>query len=366
MKTINPSRLVLARKTRGLTKRVLASRAEVAIRSVDNYESGAHEPSDDSLSRLAAVLDFPPEFFFGSDVESAAINGTNFRAFSRLPARSVDQANASAALAQLLVRWIDEKFRLPEPKIPRYPGVKPEAAAEAVRREWGLGERPAPNMVHLLEAHGVRVFALIEECREVDAFSLWQGDLPYVFLNTTKSAERSRMDAAHELGHLVLHRGHSVSGGRDAEQEAQRFGAAFLMPQRSLLAMAPRGATLAQIIRAKHHWNVAVANLAYRMHEVGLLTDWQYRTLFVQISSHGYRVSEPESITRETSQVLAKVFEALRTEGTSKSDVARELHISVRDLNKIIFGLVLTPVEGNGHGRTQSKPAARPQLKVMQ
>jgi Zn-dependent peptidase ImmA (M78 family)/DNA-binding transcriptional regulator YiaG len=366
MKTINPSRLVLARKTRGMTKRVLASRAEVAIRSLDHYESGAHEPSEDNLSRLATALDFPPEFFFGSDVESPAINGTNFRAFSRLPARSVDQANASAALAQLLVRWIDERFRLPEPKIPRYPGAKPEAAAEAVRKEWGLGERPAPNLVHLLEAHGVRVFALIEECREVDAFSLWQGHLPYVFLNTTKSAERSRMDAAHELGHLVLHRGHSVSGGRDAEQEAQRFGAAFLMPQRSLLAMAPRGATLAQIIRAKHHWNVAVANLAYRMHEVGLLTDWQYRTLFVQISSHGYHVSEPESIRRETSQVLAKVFEALRTEGISKSDVARELHISVRDLNKIIFGLVLTPVDGNGHGRPPSKTAGRPQLKIME
>ncbi len=101
------------------------------------------------------------------------------------------------------------------------------------------------------------------------------------------------------------------------------------------------------------------------MHEVKLLTDWQYRTLFVQISSHGYRVSEPESIRRETSQVLAKVFDALRTDGMSKTDVARALHISGRDLNKIIFGLVLTPLEGNSQGRPPSKTAGRPQLKVM-
>ena len=33
----------------------------------------------------------------------------------------------------------------------------PETAAEAIRSEWGLGERSIPNLIHLLEAHGVRV-----------------------------------------------------------------------------------------------------------------------------------------------------------------------------------------------------------------
>jgi Zn-dependent peptidase ImmA (M78 family) len=363
MEPINPSRLVLARKTRGLTKRELAASSGVAIRSLDGYEGGVHEPSESNLFQLAQALEFPPEFFYGEDLDEPAINGSNFRAFSRLPARSVEQANASAALAQLLVRWIDEKFRLPEPDIPRHPGIDPEVAAEAVRKAWGLGEKPVPNMLHLLEARGVRVFALIEECHEVDAFSLWQGDIPYVFLNTTKSAERGRMDAAHELGHLVLHRGHSYLG-RGAEKEAQRFGAAFLMPRRSVLAMAPRGATLARIIKAKHYWNVAVANLAFRMHEVNMLTDWQYRSLFVQISSNGYRTSEPEGTRRETSQVLAKIFDVLRAEAISKADVASELHLRVRDLNKIIFGLVLTPVEGNGHSQ-RSKTPRPPDLTLV-
>ena len=348
MGVLNPSRLILARKLRGFTKRELANIARVSIRSLDNYESGDHEPSEASLHQLANVLDFPADFFDGPDMDVPAVNVTSFRAVSRLPARRVDQANASAAIAQLLVRWIDDRFRLPDPDIPRYPGVKPEVAAEAVRNHWGLGERPAPNMVHLLEAHGIRVFALIDDCRLVDAFSLWQGDRPYVFLNTTKSAERTRMDAAHELGHLVLHGGHAASGGREAELEAQRFGSAFLMPRRSLLAMAPRGGDLSRIIKAKRYWNVAVANLVYRMHEVNLLTDWQYRTLFIEISSAGYRTNEPEGIQGETSQLLAKVFEALRGEGIGKGEVATALHINVDDLNKLTFGLVLTPVDGNG------------------
>lgn len=58
-------------------------------------------------------------------------------------------------------------------------------------------------MIHLLEAHGVRVLSLTQECREVDAFSLWLQQ-PFVFLNTQKSGEHSRFDAAHELGHLPL------------------------------------------------------------------------------------------------------------------------------------------------------------------
>ena len=50
------------------------------------------------------------------------------------------------------------------------------------------------------------MFGLAEDCRELDAFCFWRHGRPFVFLNTVKSAERNRMDCAHELAHLVLHR----------------------------------------------------------------------------------------------------------------------------------------------------------------
>ena len=68
-----------------------------------------------------------------------------------------------------------------------------------IRSMWGIGERPIRNTIHLLELHGVRVFALAAETAVVDAYSFWRNDVPYILLNTGKSAERSRMDAAHEL-----------------------------------------------------------------------------------------------------------------------------------------------------------------------
>jgi len=55
--------------------------------------------------------------------------------------------------------------------------------------------------------------------------------------------------------------------------------------------------------------------------------------------------NEPESLPRETSQVLAKVFAALRSEGVGKSDIATELFVSEEELNEMVFGLVLNTVK---------------------
>ena len=226
-----------------------------------------------TVQRIATALNFPVGFFYGHPTEEPMIEATSFRALSTLTARQRDQAVGGAALALDLAGWIDERFKLPSVDVPKVRGVDPEAAAIAVRNEWGLGERPIHNMVHLLEAHGVRVFSVTQDCLRVDAFSFWRDDIPYIFLNTMKSAEHRRMDAAHELAHLVLHWGRDVTRARADEQAAHAFGAAFLMPAGSIRALAPRAGRVTDLIRAKHHWNVAVANLAYRMHSLNLLSE---------------------------------------------------------------------------------------------
>lgn len=260
--------------------------------------------------------------------------------------------------------WISERFRLPPQNVPNLgPGLDAETAAQIVRAEWKLGEKPLPNLVHLLEAHGVRVFSLAQDAREVDAFSLWHSAQPFMFLNTKKSAERSRFDAAHELGHLVMHWHHEVPQGNQAEQEANRFAAAFLMPAESLLASIPRVPTLQDLIKLKKRWKVSVAALTHRLYELKWLTPWQYRTFYVEISDRGYRADEPQPMQRETSQILNRVFTALRREGITKTDIAAALHIYQPDLDALVFGLAMLPVEGNGTPTKQ--PSAHPPLRLV-
>ena len=113
-------------------------------------------------------------------------------------------------------------------------------------------------------------------------------------------------------------------------------------------ANAPQYGTREQIVNAKKRWGVSELALVYRMHKLGLLSDWQYRSLCIQISKDGGRTRERSGLgERETSQVLAKVFNALREEGVSKADVARELRLPVDELNKLIFGLVLSAIDGS-------------------
>ncbi len=132
----------------------------------------------------------------------------------------------------------------------------------------------------------MRVFSLSVDAREVDAFPMWYGDIPFVFLNTKKTAERCRFDAAHELGHLVMHR-HGAPQGQEAEKEANAFASAFLMPRRSVLANAPRSATLKSLISHKKYWNVSAAALNYRLHSLNLTTDWTNRTLCIDLAKLG-------------------------------------------------------------------------------
>lgn len=344
----NPSRLTWARRRRGLTKTKLAASVGVELRSVSAYENGEFAPETDKLSRIARALRFPEAFFFGDDLEEPAFDTASFRSLSKMTAGQRDTALGSGAIALLLNEWIQSRFSLPEADIPDLGrDASPEGAAEAVRRAWGLGELPIKNMVHLLEAKGVRVYSLAIDAVEVDAFSMWRQDRAFVFLNTLKSAEHGRFDAAHELGHLVLHR-HAAPSGQEAEQDANAFASALLMPAASVRAHAPRFATLDQLIRLKKIWGVSLAAITYRLHKLALLSDWHYRKLYIEISSRGYCKAEPNGAPREVSQVLQKVFAALREEGVTKHDIAAALNVYPEDVDELVFGLALTALDGPG------------------
>jgi Zn-dependent peptidase ImmA (M78 family)/transcriptional regulator with XRE-family HTH domain len=356
-----PARLTLARERRGLTKKQVAEQISVSTRAMTSFEAGEVTPAPLTIARLADVLRFPASFFDAQELEQIPTEAASFRSLSKMSAANRHAALAAGSFALALHDWVSDRFRLPEPAVPKLgPGVDPETAAHIVRAEWNLGEKPISNVVHLLEARGVRVFSLTQECHEVDAFSLWRSSQPFIFLNTQKSGEHSRFDAAHELGHLVLHWHHEAPQGKQPEAEANRFAAAFLMPAASLTASAPRLPNLQDLIRGKRRWKVSVAAYTHRLHELKLLTAWQYRTLFVDISQRGYRINEPNGIQRETSQILNKVFTTLRREGIGKGDIARALDLYQEDLDALVFGLAMLPVAGNGGIRQVAQFERRP------
>jgi Zn-dependent peptidase ImmA (M78 family)/DNA-binding XRE family transcriptional regulator len=358
---LTPSRLALARKRRGMTLVRLAGAVGVSTRSLSSYENGRQQPTPQTLRALANALAVPTDFLQAPEIDEIPPDAASFRALSKMTAAQRDTACSAGRIAFLIDDWIEERFRLPVADVPSLSKLDPETAAEVVRARWGQGQVPISNMIHLLESHGIRVFSLAAECAEVDAFSLYWHGTPFVFLNMMKSGERGRFDAAHELGHLVLHTDHRIPHGPDAEQEANRFAAAFLMPAHSVIACRLANATTDQILNTKHTWNVSAMALTHRLHELGLLTEWGYRTACVNLSRLGYRRDEPGGIPRESSQLLSKVFRALRDDGIAPTQIAADLAISVTELNGHVFGLVPTALPG----RADPGPRRRPPLRLL-
>lgn len=344
-----PERLKVARNRRGLLAQELATRVHVSGTTVSAWERARSSPKDHNVVAAAEVLDYPVGYFY-RDAPPVLV-GRAFRSLAKMTARQAARANAAGVDAVEVDMWIERYFARPAPALPDLRDTAPEVAAEMLRVDWGLGYQPLPNLVHLMERHGIRVYSLVHDGVEVDAFSAWHENTPFVYLNTATTPERGRMDASHEIGHLVLHP-HEREVSTKQEEEAKQFAAAFLMPRDAFIATAPRRPSLSAIMEAKLRWGVSTAAYAYRLNSLSLIPYWFYRDLFIKIRTQ-YKATEPGmTIERETSQVLSKVLTSRLGSGSVRQEISRDLQIRLRDLDEITFGLALTPVHG-GSGITE-------------
>lgn len=359
-------RLTAARKRRGLTIASLSDLVELSTKSLSDFENGKKSPVEVTIRRIAHVLDVPPAYFSRPVLDEITPNAVSFRAPSKMSARNRDMALSVASHAVELRHWIDKNYETPEVDVPtlhKYVGTEDAVSAAAVvRAKWGLGEAPLGNMVHLLELHGIAVFSIRADKGEFDAFSFREDDGLFVLLSTKKSAERGRFDAAHELGHLVLHVDAANPTGLEAEREANTFASAFLMPEADVRAQMPMNPSMELILKKKHRWGVAATALTYRLHELGLLSDWLYHITCVNLSRLGYRSGEPDGMNRESSRLLSQVVADLWSTRRGFESLRVELALNDRDINDLVFSLA--PVALSGAAQ-KTKPG-NPELKLIQ
>ncbi len=334
----NAERLALARMRRRMTGRSLASAAGITADTLSRLEKGYRQPDDMTVEKLAVALNYPATFFFGDDPADINADGVSFRSFSKMSAKERDAATSAGQLGVQLAGWVDDKFDLPYPDLPDLSYQDdPEKAAVEARQYWRIGERPIGNMIGLLESKGVRVISLSEDTANVNAFSFWRDGKPYVFLNNFKTPESSIFDAAHELGHLLIHCKGDLRGDRLLEREADGFASAFLMPWNDVKASIKWPISADSIIRDKVKWRVSAFALLFRLWRMKLVpTEHQYRSLCIELSKRGYRSSEPVGIKREVSTVWQQVFSSLWRERITKDDVAKELNIPLDELEGLV------------------------------
>ncbi len=338
-----PSRLQAARELRGFTKKALAEMVGLTPMALSGYEKGDYTPAPEVVRELAGALSFPTTWFEQDEIALVRPQSLTFRAQSRMTARLRDRAARQWDLAALVGAHLREEFTLPALDLPDLSGDNHETAARALRDHWRLGHQPIDHFIALLESRGIVPFWSAINSRTVDAYSHWDNDNPVVVFNVHEvAADRARFNAAHELGHLVLH--HDALSGQhiveevdgekrqQLEVEANRFASAFLMPEAAWLDVAPLQPVPQAFLELKEEWGVSVAAMIRRNYDLELFSKDQYERAMTRLTVKGWRTQEPELLEAEASVVHRKVLESLHSEGRSADDLAHELHLPLADL----------------------------------
>jgi Zn-dependent peptidase ImmA (M78 family) len=173
---------------------------------------------------------------------------------------------------------------------------------------------------------------------DVDAFSVWYPDRPVIVLGADKGVTaRSRFDAAHELGHLVVHEPGQAET-KVAEQQAHWFAAAFLLPADSLCDSLPRTADWRAFLDLKAEWGASIAALLRRAKTLGVMGDHTYLNAIKVMSARGWRRREPGDDLLglpERPVLLQRALGELERAGLGVDDLARRAHLPVREVRRL-------------------------------
>ncbi|MBV8737914.1 MAG: ImmA/IrrE family metallo-endopeptidase [Alphaproteobacteria bacterium] len=325
-------RLVEARESRGLTQVALADLINRTSSSISRWEAGNQSPEPEALEILARALNLPITFF----LRPRAHHGDNpmfFRSMANttlgLRRRTCGRLHWAEEIALVLQEWLD----LPTVNVPRLDAAdyreigetEIERMAGECRSLWSLGNGPIADLLLVMENAGICIVKEEVGSVTMDGLSHWSDadHRPYVMIAADKdTCARSRLDAAHELGHLVLH-GRikertlaDAAAFKEVERQAFLFAGAFLMPGESFAAeiWSP---TLNGFLPLKERWKVSLGAMIRRCRTLGMINDEYEQRLWKHYSSRGWRKAEPldDTIPVESPRLLARSVRLLIDEG---------------------------------------------------
>lgn len=348
MQVIDRTRLKVAKDLRRLSNKDFANLlgcSEPKIRKILTDEK--YPISKEDFQKIAEKLGLPPSFFSSDDnlelIHSADIF---YRSAARIKAEYRNANEAYILLAKKINFYFENQLILPkfifpdleifEPDHSKYPS----SVANNLRGFWGLGIQPINNIIALLELKGFRIFRLPFDLKEMDALSFFdeQSGNPFIFLNDFKSFERQRFDAAHELGHMIMHKDDNAEYNRTKESEADQFASEFLMPHEGFINNLPRNLSIQSMIEYKKYWRVSLKAINYRCHKLRIMSDWNYKNNSIRINSFKYHINEPDPTYGDQSLFYSKILKLLSSQPNfSLNKMLDEIGISKQDFNDLTF-----------------------------
>lgn len=328
-------RLREARIARGLFKKTLGDMLGVTGTAVTRWEEGLDNPQPEKFDALIKILQFSPEFFT-RPAWPEKLEPIFWRS-------QASESKSAREMTEQRMRWaceifffLEEMLEFPALDLPRldlpddyrlYTSEDIERAAETAREAWNLKAHPIPDVSLAIENVGIPIIQLEIPSDKQDGFCFRSAHLkrPFVGINTYQvSAARVRYDAAHELGHALLHTHVTLEQSRDPagnklqEQQAHRFAGAFLFPRRAFVAEV-RSISLDYFCSLKKRWGMSIAAMIYRAFNLGLIDEHERTALYQGMARRRWRgqlrepFDAPGEMPMERPRMLRRGIEVLLT-----------------------------------------------------
>lgn len=348
-------RLVEARDSSSLTQTALGRIIGKDSSTISKWENGTQSPEPEALDAISKTLNVPISYFMQDTVDHGPAP-LFFRSMASSTLRLRKQTCARLRWAQDISLHLQEWLDFPEVNVPRLNvsdhkeirDIDIEDIANQCRDVWKLGRGPISNLLLVMENAGIIVIKDETGSVKMDGLSNWSSadSRPYVLIATDKDVcVRSRMDAAHELGHLILH--HSIdestlnksSDFKEIERQAFYFAGAFLMPEETF-PMEIRTPSLNSFLSMKERWKVSIGAMIMRFKNLDLISDEHILRLWKAYSARGWRKREPlddlSILPVENPRLLSRSIKLLYDEGVrSKEDMLALFRLSSHDVEML-------------------------------
>ncbi|WP_313049281.1 helix-turn-helix domain-containing protein [Pseudomonas soli] len=328
-------RLKRARAAAGLSMQALGEQVGVSANMIKKYEHDQSIPSSGVLVRLCKALSVRAEYFFRpAKVELAGVEyrkrcSTPKAILKRIEADVLDQAERWQELINLWPDYPVQAFSAPAGLPAQLESLQAvDNLADQVRQLWGLGSSPIPDLIDVLETHGILVIITqVDAQAKFDGLQASVAGQPVIVVSADWPGDRQRFTLAHELGHLLMHG--RLAEGLDEEKACNRFASALLVPasaMRQHLGNKRHMLEVRELYLLKAEFGLSMQGCLYRAGDLEIIPQAVRERLFMVFVKQGWRKQEPGSAYRqETTRLFQQLVYRALGEGILSESKAAEL-----------------------------------------
>lgn len=263
---------------------------------LSNMESGLRPVPEHVAAKFLFLTGFSPAYLGRAIQVDVPIGSDLWYRKRKEKFRKTDQSHA---YCQLVFDVFEPMVRDLKPRKSTFTCLdhcSPEEAAGHVRNIFGLRPGvPIVGLVNHAERSGVRIVGVHDsgyiraasndvgqaegdENQAFEAFSFWTHDsVPVIFVRSDLPPDRLNWAVAHDLIHLVMHRGHR-GDIQTAEAEAQSGTEELLLPEAELIAaLSVPGLSVRHMTLLASRWNVSLQSIVIRAAKLGIITEMNKR-----------------------------------------------------------------------------------------